>query len=92
MNLAIPRTNDIQAFKLMIEELPDTDNVTLLGLPANIDQTMQRNTSNNIISQMQKLMLESQKANGFNKEQWNIKLSPIVLLWKKVKFITYPVK
>jgi hypothetical protein len=76
----------------MIEELPDTDNVTLLGLPANIDQTMQRNTSNNIISQMQKLMLESQKAHGFNKEQWNIKLSPIVLLWKKVKFITYPVK
>jgi dynein heavy chain 2 len=80
----LPRSVEIAAFKEIISALPEIDNVTLFGLPANIDRTMQKNTSQSIISQLQLLHHNSHQSERFNKDQWNTQLIPFLQLWKNV--------
>ena len=46
----LPVSTDHARFINSIESLPDQENVTHYGLPANIDRTMQSNASQSIIS------------------------------------------
>lgn len=52
----LPASNQHDAYKKIIHELPDSDEVTLFGLPANIDRTFQRNASEAIILKLRELV------------------------------------
>lgn len=52
----LPRSTDIISYKTMIQSLPESDNVALFGLPANIDRTLQRSTGLAIIAQLATLV------------------------------------
>ncbi|KAI8896032.1 dynein heavy chain and region D6 of dynein motor-domain-containing protein [Globomyces pollinis-pini] len=83
-SFSIPRSNEHAAYKQIIQELPENDNVVLFGLPANIDRTMQSNTSQEIISKLQLLTRDNVQTLRFNKDQWAQQLLPFLQLWKKL--------
>ncbi|KAJ3116477.1 Cytoplasmic dynein 2 heavy chain 1 [Phlyctochytrium bullatum] len=54
--LNIPSVADHQAYIAIINELPESDNVTLFGLPQNIDRAQQRNLSQGVLDQLKQLL------------------------------------
>ncbi|KAJ3270644.1 Cytoplasmic dynein 2 heavy chain 1 [Terramyces sp. JEL0728] len=80
----LPRSTDHTSYKQIINELPELDNVLTLGLPANIDRTLQSNTSQDIISKLQHLKRSAVHAQRFNKEKWTLQILPLLQLWKKL--------
>ncbi|TPX45912.1 hypothetical protein SeLEV6574_g03556 [Synchytrium endobioticum] len=67
-----------------ISALPDTDSPSLLGLPANIDRSMQQSASWNVLSQLAALRATGQHAQVFDCQQWLKDLTPILTVWKKL--------
>lgn len=87
----LPTSNEHKHYKLLINDMPENDNVALLGLPANIDRTLQRKASQEIIGQLIKLVFHAVtqrqqdiKNLRFEKEKWALDLLPVLNLWKKV--------
>jgi dynein heavy chain 2, cytosolic len=80
----LPRSNDINAYKAIISELSEIDNVTLMGLPANIDRVLQINISNEIILQLNQLKHFDVQMQKYNKEQWSQQLYPLLQIWKRL--------
>ncbi|KAJ3309792.1 Cytoplasmic dynein 2 heavy chain 1 [Boothiomyces sp. JEL0838] len=80
----LPKSTDHTSYKQIINELPELDNVLTLGLPANIDRTLQNNTSQEIISKLQLLKRHAVHAQRFNKEKWTLQILPLLQLWKKL--------
>lgn len=84
----MPRSVDIAAYKQIISDLPESDNVVLFGLPANIDRTLQSNSSQEIINQLLLLKNDDVRSQKFNKDQWSQQLLPFLQLWKKLNTST----
>ncbi|KAJ3146349.1 Cytoplasmic dynein 2 heavy chain 1 [Geranomyces michiganensis] len=82
--LVLPISADHSAYQAVISGLPETDNVTSFGLPANIDRTLQRNSSQIVVSQLRILRQVDVQGQRFDKEQWNRDLTPFLLLWRKL--------
>ncbi|TPX62627.1 hypothetical protein PhCBS80983_g00247 [Powellomyces hirtus] len=82
--LSLPSTADHAAYQSLIMELPEIDNVTSFGLPANIDRTLQRNSSQMVIGQLKVLRQVDVQGQRFDKEKWTRELSPFLLLWRKL--------
>ncbi|KAJ3141233.1 Cytoplasmic dynein 2 heavy chain 1 [Geranomyces variabilis] len=82
--LVLPNAADHSAYQAVISGLPEADNVTSFGLPANIDRTLQRNNSQIVIGQLRILRQVDVQGQRFDKEQWNRDLTPFLLLWKKL--------
>ncbi|XJO78526.1 hypothetical protein BDV3_002952 [Batrachochytrium dendrobatidis] len=83
-NFVLPRTNEYAAYHQLITELPEIDNVELFGLPANIDRTLQKLTSQAVIEQLKTLRHVDVKQHKFNKDKWSQELMPLLQLWKKL--------
>eukprot|EP00842_Homolaphlyctis_polyrhiza_P006526 jgi/Hompol1/6875/HPOL_005105-RA len=81
---ALPRTSEHAAYRQIINELPENDNVSLFGLPANIDRTLQKLTSQVVIGQLKILRQEDVQQQRFDKEKWSQELLPFLQLWKKL--------
>ena len=47
--LAIPQGNAVRDFTATIDQLPDSDQPSMFGLPANIDRSVQRFNSGQVI-------------------------------------------
>ncbi|KAJ3022561.1 Cytoplasmic dynein 2 heavy chain 1 [Thoreauomyces humboldtii] len=82
--LNIPSTAEYAAYRNIIRELPEIDNVASFGLPANIDRTFQRNSSQLVIGQLKILRQVDVQSQRFDKERWTRELSPFLLLWRKL--------
>lgn len=82
--IALPRSIDYTAYTSLINELPDQDNVVYFGLPANVERTLQKNTSQEIINQLQLLNRIESHSSGFSKDQWSSQLLPFLQIWKKL--------
>ena len=67
-----------------IESLPDTDSPTWFGLPLNVERSVQRARSSNVVRQLKKLAISSVSSDKFDREHWKIGLGPIVELWDKL--------
>jgi len=50
--------------------LPQTDVPEIFGLPSNIDRSVQRFNSNNVISDLESLAAASAQELRFDKEKW----------------------
>lgn len=61
----------------VINQLPENDNPLLFGLPTNIDRSVQRFNSTQVISQLKSLQAASAKELRFDKEKWSQQLGPI---------------
>jgi dynein heavy chain 2 len=80
----LPRSNDIEAYVTLINDMPDVDNVTWMGLPANIDRAQQMNDSKTVLAQISTLMRPDSHSQLYNKDQWSQILVPFVQIWKKL--------
>jgi len=83
-NATIPQSANIKDYLDVIERLPDTDDSSFFGLPANIERTAQRVNSLTVTSQLKTLMRNVQVGAKFDRDAWNTELSPILQLWKKL--------
>ncbi|KAI8925894.1 dynein heavy chain and region D6 of dynein motor-domain-containing protein [Entophlyctis helioformis] len=83
-SFALPRTHEHAAYRQIVAELPENDNVALFGLPANIDRTLQRLTSQAVIGQLKILRQSDVQSHRFDKEKWSQELLPFLQLWKKL--------
>ncbi|TPX70937.1 hypothetical protein SpCBS45565_g01524 [Spizellomyces sp. 'palustris'] len=82
MNL--PNIADHTSYQALIADLPEVDNVTTFGLPANIDRALQRYSSQSVILQLKVLRQADIQGLRFEKEKWARDLTPFLQLWKKL--------
>ncbi|KAI9364365.1 dynein heavy chain and region D6 of dynein motor-domain-containing protein [Zopfochytrium polystomum] len=80
----LPTLADHGAYISLINELPESETVTLFGLPANIDRGLQRNTSRNVLNQLKLMRSLDLQSERFDRERWSRELMPFLQLWKKL--------
>nr|CAD7430089.1 unnamed protein product [Timema monikensis] len=67
-----------------IQQLSDTDKPEYFGLPANVERSLQRITSRQVISQLNALTRPVEGVAKFDREEWQLRLAPVLNLWKKL--------
>lgn len=56
----------------------------MFGLPSNIDRSVQRFNSTQVVMQLKSLSAVSAEELRFDKEKWTEQLSPLLQLWQNV--------
>ena len=87
-NFSMPQSSHYQDYMDMILLLSDNDQPSLFGLPANIERSIQRSISTQVIGQLKILMRADAMVDKFDKEKWQTELGPILQLWKKLNQVT----
>ncbi|KAJ3025524.1 UNVERIFIED_CONTAM: Cytoplasmic dynein 2 heavy chain 1 [Siphonaria sp. JEL0065] len=82
--IVLPSLADHSEFMKVINELPETDNMSMFGLPANIDRALQGLHSAAVLNQLKALRNSSIQGEKIDKERWSKELMPFLLLWKKL--------
>jgi dynein heavy chain 2 len=83
--LPVLNTSDVtQYIKLIGDYLPDTDDPKLFGLPLNVDRSVQRYISTQVISKLNNMFSAGFETLKFDKEKWGEKLTPLINIWKIV--------
>ncbi|KAJ3052007.1 hypothetical protein HK097_006986 [Rhizophlyctis rosea] len=80
----LPTLAEHSGFMKIINELPETDNVSMFGLPANIDRTLQIDGTQAVITQLRILRQVDTQGQRFDKDRWSKELMPFLQLWKKL--------
>jgi dynein heavy chain 2 len=80
--LRMPKSTDYDAFKKIIENIPDIDSPFIFGLPDNIERSLQRATSSNVIKLLRALSVSAAEVTKFDREKWREKLGPVLELWQ----------
>ncbi|KAJ3140439.1 Cytoplasmic dynein 2 heavy chain 1 [Physocladia obscura] len=83
-NDALPTLADHVEFVKIINDLPETDNMAIFGLPANIDRALQVMQSSAVLNQLKILRNNEIQADKIDRERWSKELVPFLLLWKKL--------
>jgi len=78
---SIPQSASMKDFIQIINNLSETDNPGIFGLPVNIDRSVQRFNSGQVILQLKSLAAVSAEELRFDKEKWSQQLGPICQLW-----------
>ncbi|CAM1329611.1 Uncharacterised protein at_DN1743, partial [Pycnogonum litorale] len=81
-NIAVPSSSDFKEYLAIINGMNEEDKPSDFGLPANIERSVQRTTSVQVIAQL-KIVLRSSEIIT-QKDLWNKQLSPNLNLWKKL--------
>ena len=74
----------LQDYLSLISSLPERDQPSFFGLPANIDRSSQRTVSSRVISQLKVVMRSETSGDRFDRAVWSSELNPILSLWKKL--------
>jgi len=77
----VPKSGNVQDFYNAIQRVPENDNPDIFGLPVNIDRSVQRFNSNQVILGLKGLAAAGAKELRFDKEKWTEQLGPICQLW-----------
>ena len=77
-----------QDYKSIISSLPETDQPSFFGLPANIERSSQRTISSRVISQLKVVTRMGDVEGKFDRETWATELSPILTLWKRLNQVS----
>ncbi|OMJ92391.1 hypothetical protein SteCoe_4833 [Stentor coeruleus] len=80
--IKLPNSKSYKEYIKLIDGLSDVDSPKLFGLPLNINRSVQRFNSANVIKQIKQLSAISHEDIKFDREQWSEKLGPISNLWK----------
>ena len=75
--LAVPQSGQVKDFNVIINQVPELDTPQLFGLPSNIDRSVQRFNSLQVISQLKSLAAISAGEMRFDKDKWSQQLGPI---------------
>ena len=70
-----------------VAALPETDSPAYFGLPDNIDQSLQRSQSRDLIGRLRVLKRADLAAHKFDRDAWTKELSPILNLWRKLNTV-----
>jgi len=77
----VPNSQNIRDFTAVINQLPETDSPQLFGLPTNIDRSVQRFNSQQVVHSLKSLAAVSAEELRFDKEKWSQLLGPVCQLW-----------
>jgi dynein heavy chain 2 len=80
----VAQSNNPRDFAQLISQLPEIDTPTVFGLPTNIDRSVQRFNSGQVLAQLKSLSAVSVTNLRFDKEKWTEALGPLLQLWKNV--------
>lgn len=75
--VSVPKSGNVQDFVQSIQKVPEIDNPDIFGLPSNIDRSVQRFNSNNVILGLKGLAAAGAQELRFDKEKWTEQLGPI---------------
>jgi dynein heavy chain 2 len=82
--IQVPKSGNVQEFYNTIQKVPEIDNPDIFGLPVNIDRSVQRFNSNQVILGLKGLAAAGAKELRFDKEKWTEQLGPICQLWGSI--------
>ncbi|KAI9209802.1 uncharacterized protein BJ171DRAFT_594818 [Polychytrium aggregatum] len=82
--IVLPNSSDHESYVKLINDLPEVENISLLGLPANIDMMIQISTSSQIVDQLKMMKQVDLRSQNVDKEKWSKLLLPFLQLWKKL--------
>jgi hypothetical protein len=82
--IKVAQSSDSGAFSNAIQQLPEVDNPKIFGLPTNIDRSVQRFNSNQVITQLKSLAAVSAAELRFDKEKWTETLGPLLQMWTNI--------
>lgn len=82
--IKVAQSSDSGAFSNAIQQLPEVDNPKIFGLPTNIDRSVQRFNSNQVITQLNSLAAVSAAELRFDKEKWTETLGPLLQMWTNI--------
>ena len=68
----------------IIKNIPENDNPEMFGLPLNVDRSVQRYVSTQVLLKLNSLYSMSSDMQKFNKSLWAEKLTPILNMWKSI--------
>lgn len=68
----------------LIDKLPDSDAPSVFGLPDNIERSVQRTVSGEVIAQLKMLSASEGTARQFDREKWRAQLAPLLETWSKL--------
>eukprot|EP00743_Colponemidia_sp_Colp-15_P007052 GILK01007609.1.p1 GENE.GILK01007609.1~~GILK01007609.1.p1 ORF type:complete len:2172 (-),score=437.61 GILK01007609.1:43-6558(-) len=80
--VVVPSSNQSREYLQLIGNLPDIDAPILFGLPPNIDRSVQRYNSGQVLNQLKQLALAAGETQRFDKEKWATQLGPLLQLWQ----------
>ncbi|TMW62553.1 hypothetical protein Poli38472_005171 [Pythium oligandrum] len=79
----LPQTTRHEDFVDLIDHLPDVDAPGVFGLPDNIERSMQRTLSAEVIAQLKMLSASEEAVEKFDREKWRAQLGPLLESWAK---------
>ncbi|KAI8621722.1 dynein heavy chain and region D6 of dynein motor-domain-containing protein [Chytriomyces sp. MP71] len=82
--IVLPTLSDHSEYVKLINELPEVDQMSIFGLPANIDRALQSLDSAAVISQIKVLRNFDIQSEKIDRERWSKELMPFLILWKKL--------
>lgn len=82
--ITVPQSQNIPEFMDCISKVPESDAPAMFGLPSNIDRSVQRVNSSNVVNQLKQLAAVSAEELRFDKEKWSQSLGPICQMWSNI--------
>ncbi|GLD99145.1 hypothetical protein PINS_up007863 [Pythium insidiosum] len=79
----MPQSNHHEDYVELIDRLPDADAPIVFGLPDNIERSMQRTLSSEVIAQLKMLSASEEEVEKFDREKWRAQLGPLLESWGK---------
>lgn len=79
--IQVPQSSQIKDYVGLINQISEQDNPLMFGLPVNIDRSVQRFNSQQVIQQLKSLSAVSAEELRFDKEKWSQQLGPVCQLW-----------
>ncbi|RLN93089.1 hypothetical protein BBJ28_00010654, partial [Nothophytophthora sp. Chile5] len=80
----LPQSAQHADFLDIIDRFPDIDAPAVFGLPDNIERSMQRSLSTEVIAQLKALSSSEAEATTFDREKWRVQLAPLLETWSKL--------
>jgi dynein heavy chain 2 len=68
----------------IIKKIPENDNPEMFGLPLNVDRSVQRYVSTQVLLKLNSLYSMSSDMQKLNKALWAEKLTPVLNMWKSI--------
>lgn len=81
--IKLPQTTHLSEYLDIIDHLPDSDSPGVFVLPDNIERSVQRTMSDQVIGQLKALSSNEQSVGSFDREKWRQLLGPILENWTK---------
>ncbi|TYZ58493.1 hypothetical protein PybrP1_004198 [[Pythium] brassicae (nom. inval.)] len=80
----LPQSARHEDYVALVDRLPDSDTPAVFGLPDNIERSMQRTLSADVIAQLKALSASEAAAQKFDREKWRAQLGPLLDTWTKL--------